>query len=98
MGAVPRGVRCAHQARPPGCRRPHLHTRVLPPVLRRWAVAGLWVVQPSITRFWCQPDWDTCCVFRYKQKSKSKLICRLSTTGAVDVTSLSAVNDFYSLF
>ncbi|XP_011941192.1 PREDICTED: WD repeat-containing protein 27 isoform X7 [Cercocebus atys] len=96
QGAVPRGVRCAHQARPPGCRRPHLHTRVLPPVLRRWAVAGLWVVQPSITRFWCQPDWDTCCVFRYKQKSKSKLICRLSTTGAVDMTSLSAVNDFYS--
>ncbi|XP_063564081.1 WD repeat-containing protein 27 isoform X8 [Gorilla gorilla gorilla] len=33
---------------------------------------------------------------RYKQKSKSKLICRLSTTGAVDMTSLSAVNDFYS--
>uniref|UniRef100_A0A7N9IFL2 WD repeat domain 27 n=1 Tax=Macaca fascicularis TaxID=9541 RepID=A0A7N9IFL2_MACFA len=41
---------------------------------------------------------DTCKdeVKRYKQKSKSKLICRLSTTGAVDVTSLSAVNDFYS--
>ncbi|PNI19589.1 WDR27 isoform 4 [Pan troglodytes] len=33
---------------------------------------------------------------QYKQKSKSKLICRLSTTGAVDMTSLSAVNDFYS--
>ncbi|XP_073892808.1 WD repeat-containing protein 27 isoform X8 [Macaca fascicularis] len=43
---------------------------------------------------------DTCKdeMKRYKQKSKSKLICRLSTTGAVDVTSLSAVNDFYSLF
>nr|XP_045247701.1 WD repeat-containing protein 27 isoform X5 [Macaca fascicularis] len=41
---------------------------------------------------------DTCKdeMKRYKQKSKSKLICRLSTTGAVDVTSLSAVNDFYS--
>nr|XP_055125720.1 WD repeat-containing protein 27 isoform X4 [Symphalangus syndactylus] len=41
---------------------------------------------------------DTCKdeVKRYKQKSKSKLICRLSTTGAVDMTSLSAVNDFYS--
>uniref|UniRef100_A0A8C9GQB2 WD repeat domain 27 n=1 Tax=Piliocolobus tephrosceles TaxID=591936 RepID=A0A8C9GQB2_9PRIM len=33
---------------------------------------------------------------RYKQKSKSKMICRLSMTGAVDMTSLSAVNDFYS--
>ncbi|PNI19590.1 WDR27 isoform 6, partial [Pan troglodytes] len=41
---------------------------------------------------------DTCKdeIKRYKQKSKSKLICRLSTTGAVDMTSLSAVNDFYS--
>nr|XP_037857157.1 WD repeat-containing protein 27 isoform X2 [Chlorocebus sabaeus] len=41
---------------------------------------------------------DTCKdeMKRYKQKSKSKLICRLSTTGAVDMTSLSAVNDFYS--
>ncbi|XP_054349494.1 WD repeat-containing protein 27 isoform X21 [Pongo pygmaeus] len=41
---------------------------------------------------------DTCKdeIKRYKQKSKSKLICRLSMTGAVDMTSLSAVNDFYS--
>uniref|UniRef100_A0A2K5IGF5 Uncharacterized protein n=1 Tax=Colobus angolensis palliatus TaxID=336983 RepID=A0A2K5IGF5_COLAP len=41
---------------------------------------------------------DTCKdeMKRYKQKSKSKLICRLSTTGAVDMTSLSAANDFYS--
>ncbi|XP_011941205.1 PREDICTED: WD repeat-containing protein 27 isoform X15 [Cercocebus atys] len=74
QGAVPRGVRCAHQARPPGCRRPHLHTRVLPPVLRRWAVAGLWVVQPSITRFWCQPDWDTCCVFRSRRGSEHRVL------------------------
>ncbi|XP_008065683.1 WD repeat-containing protein 27 [Carlito syrichta] len=33
---------------------------------------------------------------RYKQKSKAKPVCRLSMTNAVDVTSLSAVNDFYS--
>ncbi|XP_011941193.1 PREDICTED: WD repeat-containing protein 27 isoform X8 [Cercocebus atys] len=79
QGAVPRGVRCAHQARPPGCRRPHLHTRVLPPVLRCATSRGSWVA-----------------FHLYKQKSKSKLICRLSTTGAVDMTSLSAVNDFYS--
>ncbi|XP_073926156.1 WD repeat-containing protein 27 [Castor canadensis] len=35
-------------------------------------------------------------VKRYKPKSRYKLVYRLSTTGAADVTSLSAVNDFYS--
>uniref|UniRef100_A0A2K6F0G3 WD repeat domain 27 n=1 Tax=Propithecus coquereli TaxID=379532 RepID=A0A2K6F0G3_PROCO len=41
---------------------------------------------------------DTCKdeIKRYKQKSWSKPVCRLSMTGGVDVTSLSAVNDFYS--
>uniref|UniRef100_A0A8C0X4N8 WD repeat-containing protein 27 n=1 Tax=Castor canadensis TaxID=51338 RepID=A0A8C0X4N8_CASCN len=35
-------------------------------------------------------------VKRYKPKSRYKLVYRLSTPGAADVTSLSAVNDFYS--
>ncbi|XP_078226606.1 WD repeat-containing protein 27 isoform X2 [Callithrix jacchus] len=41
---------------------------------------------------------DTCKdeIKRYKQRSKSKLVCRLSLTDAGDVTCLSAVNDFYS--
>ncbi|XP_045400694.1 WD repeat-containing protein 27 [Lemur catta] len=41
---------------------------------------------------------DTCKdeIKRYKQKSWSKPVFRLSMTGGVDVTSLSAVNDFYS--
>uniref|UniRef100_A0A2K5RDP3 WD repeat domain 27 n=1 Tax=Cebus imitator TaxID=2715852 RepID=A0A2K5RDP3_CEBIM len=41
---------------------------------------------------------DTCKdeIKRYKQKSKSKLVCRLSMTDAGDMTCLSAVNDFYS--
>ncbi|XP_020142902.2 WD repeat-containing protein 27 [Microcebus murinus] len=41
---------------------------------------------------------DTCRdeIKRYKQKSWSKPVFRLSMTGGVDVTSLSAVNDFYS--
>ncbi|XP_062954459.1 WD repeat-containing protein 27 [Cynocephalus volans] len=41
---------------------------------------------------------DTCKdeIQRYKQKSRAKAVFRLSMTDAVDVTSLSAVNDFYS--
>ncbi|XP_053446331.1 WD repeat-containing protein 27 isoform X2 [Nycticebus coucang] len=41
---------------------------------------------------------DTCKdeIKRYKQKSWSKSVCRLSMTDGVDMTSLSAVNDFYS--
>ncbi|XP_008587400.1 PREDICTED: WD repeat-containing protein 27 [Galeopterus variegatus] len=41
---------------------------------------------------------DTCKdeIQRYKQKSRAKPVFRLSMTDAVDVTSLSAVNDFYS--
>ncbi|XP_037673686.1 WD repeat-containing protein 27 isoform X2 [Choloepus didactylus] len=41
---------------------------------------------------------DTCKdeIKRYKQKSKFKPVCRFSMTNAVEITSLSAVNDFYS--
>lgn len=34
--------------------------------------------------------------FRYKQKSRCKRVFRLATTGITEITSLSAVNDFYS--
>lgn len=34
--------------------------------------------------------------FRYKQKSRCKRVFRLPTTGRTEITSLSAVNDFYS--
>lgn len=33
---------------------------------------------------------------RYKPKSRGRVVVRLPMTGAVEVTSLSAVNDFYS--
>ncbi|XP_045626528.1 WD repeat-containing protein 27 isoform X2 [Ursus americanus] len=41
---------------------------------------------------------DTCKdeIQRYKQKSRCKRVFRLATTGITEITSLSAVNDFYS--
>uniref|UniRef100_G1MEY0 WD repeat domain 27 n=1 Tax=Ailuropoda melanoleuca TaxID=9646 RepID=G1MEY0_AILME len=41
---------------------------------------------------------DTCKdeIQRYKQKSRCKRVFRLGTTGMTEITSLSAVNDFYS--
>ncbi|XP_034847861.1 WD repeat-containing protein 27-like [Mirounga leonina] len=41
---------------------------------------------------------DTCKdeIQRYKQKSRCKCVFRLPTTGMTEITSLSAVNDFYS--
>ncbi|XP_040483432.1 WD repeat-containing protein 27 [Ursus maritimus] len=41
---------------------------------------------------------DTCKdeIQRYKQKSRCKRVFRLATTGMTEITSLSAVNDFYS--
>ncbi|XP_063581182.1 WD repeat-containing protein 27 isoform X20 [Pongo abelii] len=62
--------------------------------LRVWSARGAELALLLLLKY----HIDTCKdeIKRYKQKSKSKLICRLSMTGAVDMTSLSAVNDFYS--